>query len=76
MKNYTVLWKRDEKHNGKLTQFEIRHFVECATTGKKPITDGRSALQGLRVIWKLYNAEDNQIIADLRGLGLENADKI
>ncbi len=74
--DYTVLWKRDEKHNGKLTQFEIRHFVECATTGKKPITDGRSALQGLRVIWKLYNAEDNQIIADLRGLGLENADKI
>ncbi len=68
---YTVLWKAPL--TGKDTQHEIRHFVECATTGKKPDTDGRRALQGLRVIWKLYNAEDNNMIADLRGLGLENA---
>ena len=37
---------------------------------QKPVTDGYTALQGLRVIWKLYDAEKNNIVADLRGLGL------
>ena len=36
----------------------------------KPIRDGRSALQSLRVIWKLYDAEAHGMMADLRGLGL------
>jgi hypothetical protein len=36
---------------------------------KKPFTDGRTALQSLRVIWALYNAEKNEKLADLRGLG-------
>ena len=29
------------------------------------------ALQGLRVIWRLYEAEKEQRVADLRGLGLD-----
>jgi hypothetical protein len=37
---------------------------------KIPMTDGHSALQSLRVIWKLYDAEKFGIVADLRGLGL------
>ena len=69
---YDILWKR-ESDTTKETQHEIRHFADCVLNDKKPLTDGRSALQGLRVIWKLYNAEDNGILADLRGLGLENA---
>lgn len=68
---YTVLWRRDGENN-KETQHEIRHFAECVRTGKKPLTDGRSALQSLRVIWALYNAENNNAVANLRGLGLEN----
>lgn len=57
--------------NGKNTQFEIAHFLDCIRTGATPMTDGPSSLQGLRVIWRLYEAELNGTIADLSGLGLE-----
>ena len=66
----TVLWDRGKDMN-KETQHEIRHFADCVLNGKKPLTDGHSALQGLRVIWKLYDAEQHNTVADLRGLGLE-----
>lgn len=66
--NYQVLWKR-EGESSKETQYEILHFIDCIRTKKKPLTDGHSALQGLRVIWKLYEAEKLNILADLRGLG-------
>ena len=55
---------------GKQTQHEIRHFAECILEDKIPMTDGHAALQSLRVIWKLYDAEKAGIVADLRGLGL------
>ena len=67
--NYQVLWQR-EGEKTKHTEFEIAHFAECVKTGKKPLTDGRAALQSLRVIWALYDAEKNGVMADLRGLGL------
>lgn len=70
--SYDVLWART-KERSKETQHEIKHFADCVLNDKKPLTDGRSALQSLRVIWALYNAEANGILADLRGLGLENA---
>ncbi|MBQ2742336.1 MAG: hypothetical protein IJF32_05975, partial [Oscillospiraceae bacterium] len=65
-----VVWKRP---NGvsKETQHEVSHFVDCVLNKKKPETDAYSALQGLRVIWKLYEAEKLGINADLRGMGLE-----
>ena len=66
---YNVIWKREEQL-GKATQYEIRHFADCVINGKKPLTDGRSSLQSLRVIWELYNAEKNHKLADLRGLGI------
>ncbi len=59
--------------NSKQTHREIIHFVDCVRTGKEPLTSGRKALQSLRVIWKLYQAEDTNTLADLHGLGLENA---
>lgn len=64
-KNYTVVWKREGPLT-KATEFEIAHFVDCIRTGKRPVTDGRTALQSLRVIWKLYDAEKYGFIADLR----------
>lgn len=70
--SYNILWKRDGE-TSKETQHEIKHFTECVLEDKTPLTNGRSALQGLRVIWALYNAEENNVLADLRGLGLENA---
>ena len=64
---YSVIWKRDEQP-GKMTQHEIRHFTDCVLNKKTPLTDGRSALRSLRVIWALYNAEHNHMLADLRGI--------
>ncbi len=57
--------------SGKNTHHEIVHFVDCIRNGTKPLTDGPSSLQGLRVIWRLYEAERKGIVADLRGLGLD-----
>lgn len=65
----TVLY--EDQNVGKLTQHETRHFLECIRNGTKPLTDGRSSLQGLRVIWRLYEAEQQHVMADLRGLGIE-----
>lgn len=64
----TVLY--EDSASGKLTQHEMRHFLDCILNGKRPLTDGRSSLQGLRVIWRLYEAEKNHTMADLTGLGL------
>lgn len=60
-----------EAESGKHTQNEMVHFLDCITTGRRPLTDGPGSLQGLRVIWRLYEAEDRQEVADLRGLGLD-----
>ncbi len=70
MSDYKVIWKRDGACT-KQTQFEIAHFADCVRHGKVPLTSGRAALQSLRVIWRMYDAERSNTIADLRGLGLE-----
>ena len=67
---YEEIWKRNGEKS-KATQYEIAHFADCVLNGTKPLTDGKSALTGLRVIWKMYEAEKVGIVADLRGLGLE-----
>ena len=64
----TIEWDFDD--NSKQTQYEIGHFVDCVLNGKRPLTDGRSAVESLRVIWRLYEAEQKGIVADLRGLGI------
>ncbi|MHB1000218.1 MAG: Gfo/Idh/MocA family protein [Armatimonadota bacterium] len=52
---------------------ETSHFIDCIQTGERPLTDGIRSLQSLRVIWRLYEAEQKGIIADLRGLGIDQA---
>lgn len=54
----------------KHTELELGHFLDCIQTGRRPATDGHDSLQGLRVIWRLYDAEAKGRMADLRGLGL------
>ena len=56
--------------NVKHTDIELAHFLDCVETGRKPFTSAEDSLQGLRVIWRLYEAEENRTVADLRGLGL------
>ena len=53
----------------KPTALEMAHFIDCIETGKTPETTPEDSLAGLRVIWKLYEAEEQTRIADLRGLG-------
>lgn len=62
-----------EAERGKHTENEMAHFLDCIESARQPLTDGPGSLQGLRVIWRLYEAEDQGRVADLRGLGLEAA---
>ena len=64
---YNVIWKRNTPV-GKSTQYEIRHFTDCVLNHKHPLTDGRSALRSLKVIWELYDAEKNHRLANLRNI--------
>lgn len=62
----------DQVKIGKNTYYELRYFAECVLMGKPVLTDGFDSLQGLRVIWELYEAEEKGIVADLRGLGIKH----
>jgi len=52
---------------------ELIHFIECLEKGETPLTDAARSLQSLRVIWRMYAAEKKGTVADLRGLGLDDA---
>lgn len=60
-----------EAESGKHTENEMSHFLDCIEGHRAPLTDGPGSLQGLRVIWRLYEAEQQGRLADLRGLGLD-----
>ncbi|HOJ09032.1 MAG TPA: Gfo/Idh/MocA family oxidoreductase [Clostridiales bacterium] len=60
-----------ETDQSKKTQFETLHFLNCIQNDTRPFTDGPASLQGLRIIWRMYEAETKNIIADLNGLGLD-----
>ncbi len=62
--------------SGKHTENEMSHFLDCIETGNTPLTNGRDSLASLRVIWRLYEAEEKGGIADLNGLGLSDISRI
>jgi predicted dehydrogenase len=62
---------RRERKGGKPAAAEISAFLDCIEQKQRPVTDPRLALQSLRVIWRLYDAEQRHVVADLRGLGLD-----
>ncbi|MDF2669137.1 MAG: oxidoreductase domain protein [Paenibacillus sp.] len=64
-----LLMEAEDK--GKFLYHETNHFLDCILHGQNPQTDAAGSLQGLRVIWRLYEAELDKRIADLRGLGLD-----
>lgn len=53
-----------------LPKYEIEHFADCIRNNTEPLTSGAATLQGHRVIWKMYEAEKRDVVADLRGLGI------
>ncbi|MEE2754001.1 MAG: Gfo/Idh/MocA family oxidoreductase [Candidatus Latescibacterota bacterium] len=59
-----------EIEHTKNTELEMAHFIDCIQTGRQPLTDGAGSLEGLQIIWKLYEAEENNAVADLGNLGL------
>ncbi|MEE2657989.1 MAG: Gfo/Idh/MocA family oxidoreductase [Candidatus Latescibacterota bacterium] len=63
-----------ECESSKHTENEMAHFIDCARGDATPLTDGPGSVQGLRVIWRLYEAEKQGRLADLRGLGLDQVD--
>lgn len=65
----TVLYRTPP--TGKATNAEVEEFLVCIATGKEPVANPRTAMQSLRVIWRLYDAECRHAVADLRGLGLD-----
>ncbi len=44
---------------------QIQHYTECCRTGAKPLTDGRSALTSLRLIWGAYRSREMGQVVDL-----------
>ena len=69
-KDIEVLWSTED-YVLKKTAEEIYHFIKCIKEDLSPLTDGYDSIQSLRVIWRLYEAEEKGIVADLRGLGLK-----
>ncbi len=49
----------------------IEHFADCILNNEQPKTGAVQALNSLRVIWRMYEAEQKGIIADLSGLGFD-----
>jgi len=52
-------------------EFEMAHFADCVHDNVEPVTNGPVALESLRVIWRMYEAEKKDVVADLRGLSLD-----
>ncbi|WP_166350827.1 Gfo/Idh/MocA family protein [Phytoactinopolyspora limicola] len=61
----------ETRKRDKYVEYEIAHFLDRIEDGRAPMTDGPGSLQGLRLIWRLYQAEDEGVVADLSGLGLD-----
>ena len=59
----------ESDQSGKNTVAELTYFLDILYEGKPVITTPEESLQGLRVIWKLYEAERDGVLRDLTGLG-------
>jgi predicted dehydrogenase len=63
---YEVVWqKQNLGPDIKNLHGVIAEFIDCVQTGRESFTSGRRALESLRTIWKMYQAEENHVIADL-----------
>jgi predicted dehydrogenase len=55
----------------KAIEQQMNYFLNCIKNRSVPETNARIATQSLRVIWRLYHAEEQGLVADLRGTGLD-----
>lgn len=63
--NYRVVWTAPVENHNKNLYGVLSEFTDCIKTGREPFTSGRRALESLRVIWKVYDAEKHSMVADL-----------
>ena len=62
-----VVYRRDGV-GGKVVGAQLSAFLDCIENHQKPEISAAASIRSLRVIWRLYDAEDRGIVADLRGL--------
>jgi predicted dehydrogenase len=55
----------------KPTREEMSHFLDCVDNGTTPETTPEDSLTGLEVIWELYNAEDENRLADFSAIPVD-----
>lgn len=65
----TVIY-RGQEQGSKAVNEQALSFLDHIEQRKISISPASDSLQSLRVIWKLYEAEEKGVVADLRGLGL------
>lgn len=58
------------KQGSKAVNEQALNFIDCIEQRKPSISPARDALESLRVIWRLYEAEQRGVVADLRGISL------
>ena len=65
-----IVWTfgNDGPGANKQTHREINHFTDCVLNDKYPLTDAWSSIESNRLIWKLYEAEEKGVVADLTGI--------
>lgn len=65
--NRAVVFRRPGE-GGKAVIQQCEAFLDCIEKNRKPDISAAASLRSLQVIWKLYEAEDNMVVADLRGI--------
>jgi predicted dehydrogenase len=65
--NRVVVYRRSGQA-GKPVVAQMRAFLDCIERRVKPEIGAAQSLRSLQVIWRLYDAEERNLIADLRGI--------
>jgi predicted dehydrogenase len=60
-----VVIYRQEGDRGKAVGEQMTAFLDCIEQSRKPEVSAAASLPSLRVIWRLYEAEENGTVADL-----------
>lgn len=69
-RSYSTVFKEDMEEV-KNTPYEFNHFADCVLNGKTPETSGYNAMQVQLAMWKMFDADKHNLMADLNGLGLK-----
>ena len=65
--NEVVIYRQPQRA-GKAVVEQMEAFLDCIEQKQKPEISAAASLRSLRVVWRLYEAEENGTVADLRGI--------